>query len=171
MYSDDSGPIYWPEEDSHDPDSKKYYEITYRPPSRQNNTAYIRGVSVVLPTTPNGCMYECISGGISSSTEPTWGTIEGGTTEDNDVKWRCKSYSSKLEVGDLITESAWISDSWVTLDNPVLFDSSATATRVSAMTVPAGTTIFTLTNHIKVTRVSSRLEEFEKSIIIPIMEL
>lgn len=171
MYSDDSGPIIWPEEDSHDPNSKKYYEITYRPPSRQSNTTYIKGVSVVLPTAPNGCMYECISGGISFSSEPTWGTIENGTTDDNDVKWRCKSYNAKLEVGDLITDSTWTSDSWVTIDSSVVFDSNATAIRVTAMTAPAGTTTFTLTNHIKVTRVSGRLEEFDKSLIITIAEL
>jgi len=171
MYSDNSGLTYWPEEDSHDPDSKRYYEITYRPPTRQNSIAYTKGVSVVIPTTPNGCMYECISGGISASSEPTWGTVENGTTEDGDVKWRCKTYNSRLESGDTISASTWTADSWVTLDNPVAFDGNATATRVSAMTVPTGTTSFTLTNHISVTRASGRLEEFDKSLVIPITDL
>ena len=171
LYSDDSGPIYWPEEDSHDPESKKYYEITYRPPVRQNNIAYIKGVSVVIPFTSNGCMYECTSGGISGSVEPDWGTLENGTTEDGDVKWKCKPYNAKLEAGDTIPTSTWTADSWVTLDNPVTFDGNATATRVSAMTVPTGTTTFTLTNHITVSRASGRSEEFDKSLIIPIRSL
>lgn len=171
MYSDDSGPIYWPDEDSHDPDSKKYYEITYRPPTRQNNTTYVKGVSVVIPATPNGCMYECISGGTSGASIPTWLTLENGTTEDGDVKWKCKPYNAKLETGDTISESTWTVDSWVTTDNPVSFDGNATATRVSAMTVPTGSTTFTLTNHITVVRASGRTEEFEKSLIIPIRSL
>ncbi len=171
LYSDDSGPIYWPEEDSHDPDSKKYYEITYRPPTRLSSTAYIKKVGIVVPTVPNGCIYECISGGISGSTEPTWGTLENGTTEDGGVKWRCKAGNTKLESGDTISESTWTADSWVTTDNSVIFNNNATAVRVASMTVPTGTTTFTLTNHIKITRSSGRLEEFDKSIIVPIVSL
>lgn len=171
MYSDDSGPIYWPDEDSHDPDSKKYYEITYRPPTRQNSTTYVKGVSVVIPATPNGCMYECISGGTSGVSIPTWLTLENGTTEDGDVKWKCKPYNAKLETGDTISISTWTVDSWVTTDNPISFDGNATATRVSAMTVPTGSTTFTLTNHITVVRASGRTEEFDKSLIIPIRSL
>jgi len=171
LYSDNSGEVYWPEDDAHDPQSKKYYEITYRPPTRQNSTAYTKGVGIVIPSTYNGCMYECVSGGISDASPPTFLTVENGITEDGDVRWKCKPLSSQLGEGDTITASTWSVDSWVTLDNPVAFDGNATATRVSAMTVPTGTTSFTLLNHITVLRDSGRIEEFDKSLIIPIRSL
>lgn len=170
-YADTSGPIYWPEEDAHDPDSKKYYYITYRPETRQNSKEYIKGVDVVLPQTANGCLYECVSGGISASTPPTFLTKENGTTEDGDVLWKCKPANTLLKSGDVITSSTWSGPAWVTIDNDTtLINNSITACRVTAVTTPTGTTTMTLTNHILVTRSSGRLEELERSLIITIAE-
>jgi len=47
----------------------------------QYNTNDIR-----IPTTANGYYYECITPGISGSTEPTWPTNVGGTVTDNNVE-------------------------------------------------------------------------------------
>jgi hypothetical protein len=50
--------------------------------------AYSLG-DVVVPTAglENGFRYECTTAGTSDSTEPTWSTVEGGTTSDNTVTW------------------------------------------------------------------------------------
>jgi|APLak6261659120_1056016.scaffolds.fasta_scaffold00101_8 hypothetical protein len=172
LYSDDSGQVIWPETDLHDPDSKKYYYIMYRPPVRLSSQEYIKGISIVIPSTPNGCIYECVSGGISSLTEPTWGTVEGGTTDDGDVKWKCKPANVRLMAGDVITTSTWTGPSWVTLANIAdIIDNRITRCKVTAMIVPTGTTTLTLTNHITVTRASGITEEFDKSLIITIADL
>ena len=50
----------------------------------------------VLPTDTNktGKYYECTaSTGSTGTTEPTWGTTDGGTTTDGDVTWTCRSYA------------------------------------------------------------------------------
>jgi hypothetical protein len=50
--------------------------------------AYSLG-DVVVPTAgkENGFRYECTTAGTSDSTEPTWSTVEGGTTTDNTATW------------------------------------------------------------------------------------
>lgn len=169
IYSDDSGPVQWPTSDSHDPTSKKYYYINYRPTTRQNSKEYTKGVDVIIPSTSNGCMYECVSSGISASVEPTFGTLESKTTEDGGVKWKCLPLICRLAQGDVITTSTWTGDTGVTTDNPVILNNISTAVRVTA--VPTGVKKFTLTNHITITRSSGRIEEYEKSLIIPLKEL
>jgi hypothetical protein len=171
LYSDDSGPILWPEEDSHDIDSQKYYDITYRPPFRQDETSYVKSDSVVIPLVRNGCMYECVSGGISDTTPPVFSTIENGTIDDGDVKWKCKVLKSKMDYGDVITDSEWIAESWITLENPLILADSTTAIQVTSITPPEGITSFKITNRITILRASSREEVFDKSIIIPIKVL
>lgn len=52
-------------------------------------TAYTIG-TVRRPTTANGFIYRCETGGTShASTEPTWPTTLGHTVTDNGVVWRC----------------------------------------------------------------------------------
>lgn len=169
LYADDSDKVQWPDTDSHDPNSKKYYYISYRPPTRVNSTAYIKNTDVVIISPFNGCMYECISGGISAATIPTFETIEGKTTIDNDVKWKCKTYIARLQPGDTVTASTWTSDTGVVLDLDIIIDDITTGIRVTS--VPTTLKKFTITNHITVLRVSGRIEEFDKSLVIPIKEL
>jgi hypothetical protein len=45
------------------------------------NHAYSSG-DFVVPTVNNGRCYKCTTGGTSGGTEPTWGTTDGGTTND-----------------------------------------------------------------------------------------
>lgn len=168
VYSDDSGPIIWPEDDLHDPNSKKDYYISYRPVTRQSSTAYIKGVDVVMPLVNNGCMYECISGGISGSTPPTFDTTEGRYTDDGTVKWKCKPLISRLGEGDSITLSAWTGDTGVTLSDPAIIGNT-TVTKVTA--TPSGATSFKITNHVTILRANGRSEEFDRTLVIKIAEL
>jgi hypothetical protein len=169
IYSNDSGPTIWPDTDKHDPNSKKYYYIDYRPATRLNTTEYVKGVDVVIPSISNGCMYECVSGGISSTTPPSFGTEEGKTTIDGDVLWKCKPLTSRLAAGDVITLSTWSSTAGVTTSLPITINNISTGVRVDS--VLATLKKFTLTNHITILRATGRQEEFEKSLIITVKEL
>jgi hypothetical protein len=53
-----------------------------------NATVYTAG-QVVVPILglQNGFRYECTTGGTSGGSQPTWSTVEGGTTADNTVVW------------------------------------------------------------------------------------
>jgi len=42
------------------------------------------------PTTPNGYVYECMAGGTTHSSEPTWPTTLGDRVSDNGVIWECR---------------------------------------------------------------------------------
>lgn len=168
VYIDDSGPIVWPSTDAHDPNSKKDYFLYYRPFTHATNVAYVKGLDTVVPAVSNGCMYECVSGGISGSVAPVWGTDEGKITDDGGVKWKCLPLTTRLAAGDTITLSTWTGDVGVTLSDPAILSNVATVTKVTA--IPAGTKKFTITNHYTVLRVSGRTEEFEKSIVIPVKE-
>ena len=174
IYSDDSGPVIWPTSDLHDPNSKKYYYIEYRPPVRENEKAYIKGVDVVVLDTPNGCIYECISGGVSNTLSNhatnTFTTVEGKTVDDGDVKWKCKPDTSRLRDGDTITASTWSStEPTVTLSGEVILAGIQTGVRVDA--VDPTLKKFLITNHITIQRVSGRIEEFDKSLLITMKEL
>lgn len=50
------------------------------------STAYTVG-QYIVPTTSNGRLYKCTTAGTSSSTQPSWGTTNGGTTTDGTVTW------------------------------------------------------------------------------------
>jgi hypothetical protein len=169
IYSDDSGPIIWPDTDKHDPSSEKDYTISYRPQNRVDSKEYVKGVDIVIPITSNGCMYVCVSGGISASSPPTFGTTEGGYTDDGTVRWQCKPLVSKLLAGDTITLSTWTGDVGVTQSDPAIINDIATITKVTV--VPATAKTFTITNHITVLRASGRTEKFSKSIVVGIKTL
>ena len=68
-------------------------------------TAYTLG-DVVKPTTYASHSYKCTTAGTShATTEPTWGTTNGGTTADNTVTWTCfdtKTYQVKAPQGSTV---------------------------------------------------------------------
>lgn len=68
-------------------------------------TAYAVG-DVVKPTTYAAHSYKCTTAGTShATTEPTWGTTNGGTTTDNTVTWTCfdpKTYQVKAPQGSTV---------------------------------------------------------------------
>lgn len=68
-------------------------------------TTYTLG-DVVKPTSYASHSYKCTTAGIShATTQPTWGTTNGGTTADNTVTWTCydpKTYNLKAPQGSTI---------------------------------------------------------------------
>jgi hypothetical protein len=169
IYSLDDGPIVWPLTDLHDPNSKKYYYLDYRPNTRVNTAPYTKGLDIVIPAVFNGCMYECVSGGISATAEPIFTTKEGGFVDDGDVKWKCKTYAARLGIGDIITASSWVSDVGVTLSGGSILSGITTGIKVES--VDPILKKFTLTNHITINRISGVQEEFDKSLIITLKNL
>ena len=169
IFSNDSGKIKWPKADSHDPDSEKYYYITFYPATRANSTAYTKGVDVVVPATNNGCMYVCTSGGISGSSAPTFATIEGEETTDGDVTWTCYPLTAKLGPSDSITAATWTGDTGVTLTDDGI--SGGTIVYVKVTSVPSNVSSFEITVAYTITRSDARTEIFNKTLVIPIKEL
>jgi len=174
IYSDDSGQLIWPDTDLHDPNSKKDYYISYRPPVRTNETVYTKGIDVVVLPEANGCLYECVSGGISNTSllhsTNTFTTIEGKLQEDGDVKWKCKADTSRLRDGDVISASTWTaSDPLIILTGTDIISNIKTVVNVSE--VPSTLKKFTLTNHCTILRASGRIEEYDKSLIITVKPL
>jgi len=167
IYTDDTGPLVLSALDTHDPDSSKYYYLNYRPGTRVSSKEYVKGVDIAIPLVSNGCMYECISGGISDLVEPIFTTISGKvTTETGGVQWKCKPLTSRLSTGDSITLSTWTGSTGVILSDQIIIANIATGVEVTS--VPATLKTFTLTNTITVLRVTGRTEVFDKSIIIPV---
>lgn len=68
-------------------------------------TTYTLG-DVVKPTSYASHAYKCTTAGTShASTQPTWGTTNGGTTADNTVTWTCfneKTYQVKAPQGSTV---------------------------------------------------------------------
>ena len=68
-------------------------------------TAYALG-DIVKPTTYASHSYKVTTAGTShATTEPTWGTTNGGTTTDNTVTWTCfdtKTYAVKSPQGSTV---------------------------------------------------------------------
>ena len=169
VYSNDSGPIEYSIEEYHDPDSKRYYRIDYRPPMRANNRAYIKNKDLVTLSYENGCMYECLSGGVSDTLEPSFLTIEGELVLDGSVIWRCVPLSSRLYIGDTITASEWSCPEGAILSGSLIFNNWATFIKV--LSIPEGISQFTLVNHITILRDSGLIEEFDKSLIIKVAQI
>lgn len=167
LYSEGNNKYNYPY--PHDPNEKKYYTFSYRPTIWVPNTEVVQGVDVVVAPTSNGMLYECTSGGITGAVEPTFGTVEKGLTLDNSVAWQAKPLILMLAAGDTITVSTWAYDAGVTIDNEAIVSGIMTKCRIVA--VPTDAEEITLTNTVSITRDSGDIEEFDRSIIIPIKEL
>jgi hypothetical protein len=113
-------------------------------------------------------MYECVSGGRTDLTEPTWGTVEDEITKDGGAAWKCLPRNSVLKTGDTLTASTWTADTGCTLDNAAIIDGAATKVRVTA--VPADADAFTLVNHVTIVRLNGDTEEFDRSMYIRITQ-
>ncbi len=75
----------------------------------QASHAYSVGDQVIpLGTHLNGYYYECSTAGTSGASQPTWGTTEGGYTDDGTAVWTCKIGGMK-GLSDLVTPpgEAW----------------------------------------------------------------
>ncbi len=67
------------------------------------STVYALG-DVIEPVTPNGYKYICTVAGTSDTTEPTWGTIEGGEIVDATVTWTCWKYAASTVDADKLID-------------------------------------------------------------------
>lgn len=166
VYSDDSDVTHWPLNDLHDIDSHKYYFIDYRPDFWQPSTTYIRNVDLVIPPIANGCMYECISGGISSLTSPTFPTLEGRIVQDSDVAWRTLPFTARLGYGDVISLSTWSASSGVVISDDEIV--SGKTTLIKVMSVPSTLCEFDLINIVNINRATGRTETFKKTLRVSI---
>jgi len=170
IYADDSGPVKWPKSDRHDPDSEKFYQIDYYPSLRANSTRYTKGADVVVFSVDNGCMYECVSGGISDTSEiATVPTIEGENFADADVEWKCKPLTTLLSKNDTITLSEWTGDTDVTFSDKSVINGKTTEVKI--LTIPDNVTSFTITNEVEILYSTGKTEKRNKSLIISVKEL
>lgn len=167
LYSSGNKPFKHP--NAYDVNEKKYYSVSYRPKTRIDTTEYIKGSDIIILSTPNGLMYECVSGGISSATAPTFTTTENDETTDGSVKWRAKAYNLLLDTGDTITTSTWTGTNGETIDNESIIGSIQTKFRLTA--VPANATEATVINHITITRSNGDVEELDRSVVIKVKVL
>ncbi|THB71710.1 MAG: hypothetical protein D6E12_00785 [Desulfovibrio sp.] len=55
-----------------------------------NATAAVAVDDLVYGTDPNGFIFRCTSAGTTSTTEPTWPTVEGDTVVDGSVTWEAE---------------------------------------------------------------------------------
>lgn len=65
------------------------------------STVYSVG-DTVIPTAFAGRMYRCTTAGTSGSSQPTWGTTDGGTTNDGTVIWT--EHTPSLEANTNLNE-------------------------------------------------------------------
>lgn len=57
--------------------------------------------ALVVPTVPNGLVYQCTTAGTSSATtQPTWPLVIGNTVTDNGVVWTCFATHQMPTAGD-----------------------------------------------------------------------
>ncbi len=169
LYSTGEKPYKLPKSETYDPDEKRFYSASYRPKSWVADKEYLQGVDVVIPASANGFYYECSSSGVSGATEPVFATTDGSTTADNTVQWQAIAYNLLLRTGDTITASTWTGVNGETVDNESIVGGSQTRFRL--LTVPTDATTATLKNHITVTRLNGDVEEFDRSLIIPVKQL
>lgn len=67
------------------------------------STAYTVGQTIV-PTSPNGRLYQCTTAGTSAATQPTWPTTDGGTVTDGTAVWT--EMTPTFEAGTITEVSA-----------------------------------------------------------------
>ena len=56
----------------------------------------------IVPTSPNGYYYRCVTAGTSGASEPTWPTTIGQTVNDGSITWRCE-YDNPVNYPSAVT--------------------------------------------------------------------
>lgn len=112
----------------------------------QASTAYSSG-DRVEPTTPNGFVYECLTGGTSDASEPTWSTTVGGTTTETGgsaVTWLTKTKAVSDEPTTRQNSYAYTVGDQIILSaaNFKNYTYECTGAGTSAAAEPTATTVF-----------------------------
>ena len=85
----------------------------------QASTVYAAG-TIVIPTSPNGYLYQAETAGTSGASAPTWPTVVGETVTDSGVIW--------TNLGESITEFGSAAVTWssstITAAYGVIYDST-----------------------------------------------
>jgi len=167
-YSDGSDAFIFTDKEAYTPGEAVFYSLSYKPKSWVSDSEYVEGVDVVLPATPNGFAYECISGGRShATTEPTFATKNRAKTVDNTVVWRTVPNIFTLRPGDVITNSTWDGLNGEVIDQFSIVDGIQTRFRLTS--VALGAKEVTIINTIDVTRLNGDLVTFKTAITIPVI--
>lgn len=153
----------------HDPQDKKIYSLSYRPVTWIATKEAIQAGTLYVPTVSNGLMYECVSGGITGATEPTWGTVEDGLTDDGTAQFKAIPLDCLLAEGDTITLSTWAVPTDTVIDSEAIVNNQITKFRLTE--VPSGATSVEITNHVTVLRDGGDSEEFDSTLIILVKSL
>ncbi len=159
-----------------DPNSTEIYSLIYRPETWAANKEYIQDGVIVVPTTPNGCMYTIAQGGKSSATEPVWPTTKKRTILNGTVRFKSMPYSLLLQTGDTIqanSSGGWsayevIAPSGVHVDYTNLLNASVVQFRVRS--VPAAGD-YTITVRISVLKAIGMYARYDHSIILRCKEM
>lgn len=169
MFSTGDKPTKLPKNRAYDINEKRFYSMSYRPKNWVANQEVIKNAGLVIPTVPNGFYYECSSSGNTDAVEPVFLTTLKSKTPDNTAEWTAKIYDFLLNTGDTITSSTWTGTNGETVDSESIVDGIQTKFRLTSVAADAKTV--TLVNHIAVSRLNGDVEEFDRSIIIPVKVL
>lgn len=109
---------------THDKDNIEVYTLVYRPNPWAAGLEVIDGVTCIIPTTSNGCMYVASQGGRTGGSEPTWLTGTGSTTASGTAKFTAVPYSLLLNEGDTLNSFSIIKPDSISLDNSAITGNS-----------------------------------------------
>lgn len=159
---------------SYDRDEEVVFSITYRPETWEADKEYISAdhqldvdnSNLIIPSVPNGWMYECSSGGISSSSEPAFLTTKNSITIDNTCEWKAMPYSLLLMSGDTIASSTWIPNTGESIkDDSIVGGIQVKFTLFGVLSTEDKANI---TNRITINRASGSIERYDNTIIIKV---
>lgn len=151
----------------HDPDDARYYHFVWGAPIRLAEKEYLLD-DIVMPTHANGFYYVCVKPGVTSNNEHAFNHNDLGLTVDGTVTWEAIPYDLMLRRGDSFT-STWTSDTAGVLIDEAGSDDYEAWVRVYE--VPSDVSAFEITNHVIVTRADSKIEKYDRTLIVKVKDL
>jgi hypothetical protein len=143
----------------YDTDNKLLYYLILRPEPWTTGREVIQDKLLIMPTVANGCMYQCVQGGITGATEPNWTTAKNSIVISGTAKFKSIPYNLLLQTGDVIeanNPASWPAYEFVlpnglTIDNISVLNSNTVQFRI--MTTP-GIGEYTIVCRVSVKKVS-----------------
>ena len=151
----------------HDPDDARYYHFVWGAPLRLAEKEYLLD-EVVIPSAPNGFYYVCVVPGVTGAHEHAFTHNGSGLTVDGGVTWEAIPYDLMLRRGDSFT-STWTSETAGVLIDEAGSDEYRAWVRVYE--VPADVESFEIANHVIVTRADSKIEKYDRTLVVKVKEL